>query len=100
MVLLATTNHPEKLDPAILDRPGHFDRKYYFPLPALAERMHYLALWNASFHDQMHLSEQTIGVLAEVTQDFSFAYLKELVLSSMMKWMDQQEEWIRSCLSK
>ncbi len=92
IVLLATTNHPEKLDPAILDRPSRFDRKYHFPLPALEERVHYIALWNASFHDQMHLSEQTIGALAEATQNFSFAYLKELFLSSMMKWMDGPEK--------
>jgi hypothetical protein len=35
----------------------------------------------------MHLSEQTIVALAEVTHDFSFAYLKELFLSSLMRWM-------------
>lgn len=87
IVILATTNHPEKLDPAILDRPSRFDRKYHFNLPALAERTQYITLWNASLHDQMHLSEQTIVALAEVTQDFSFAYLKELFLSSIMRWM-------------
>lgn len=92
IVILATTNHPEKLDPAILDRPSRFDRKYHFHLPALAERVQYIALWNASFHDQMYISEQTIGALAEATQDFSFAYLKELFLSSMMKWMNVPEK--------
>src|SRR5690349_12665 len=37
VVVLATTNHPEKLDSSILDRPSRFDRKYYFQLPAEAE---------------------------------------------------------------
>jgi SpoVK/Ycf46/Vps4 family AAA+-type ATPase len=41
VVVLATTNHPERLDPAILDRPSRFDRKYYFELPAEAERRAY-----------------------------------------------------------
>jgi AAA+ superfamily predicted ATPase len=87
VVILATTNHPEKLDPALLDRPSRFDRKYHFNLPALAERVQYIKLWNASLQDEMRLSEQTIIALAETTQDFSFAYLKELFLSSMMNWM-------------
>src|SRR5205085_9034892 len=34
IVTLATTNHPERLDPSILDRPSRFDRKYPFDLPA------------------------------------------------------------------
>jgi SpoVK/Ycf46/Vps4 family AAA+-type ATPase len=58
VVLLATTNHPERLDPAILDRPGRFDRKYHFNLPALAERTQYMKLWNASLQNNMRLSEQ------------------------------------------
>ncbi len=87
VVLLATTNHPEKLDPAILERSSRFDRKYHFYLPALAERTQYITLWNASLHDQMRISEQTIGALAEAAHDFSFAYLKELFLSSLMRWM-------------
>ncbi len=91
IVILATTNHPEKLDPAIIDRPSRFDRKYHFRLPALAERIQYIALWNASLHDQMNLSEEAIAAIAQATQDFSFAYLKELFLSSIMRWMDVPE---------
>ena len=91
VVILATTNHPEKLDPAILERPSRFDRKYHFNLPTLAERTQYIKLWNASLQDDMYLSEQAIVALAETTHDFSFAYLKELFLSSMMKWMATPE---------
>jgi hypothetical protein len=91
IIILATTNHPERLDPAILDRPSRFDRKYHFNLPALAERVQYIKLWNVSLHEQMQISEQTIVALAEATQGFSFAYLKELFLSSIMRWMAAPE---------
>jgi SpoVK/Ycf46/Vps4 family AAA+-type ATPase len=39
IVTLATTNHPERLDPSILDRPSRFDRKHPFDLPELPERL-------------------------------------------------------------
>jgi hypothetical protein len=87
IVTLATTNHPERLDPSILDRPSRFDRKYHFELPDVPERSSYLALWNASLKPALQLSPEGIGKLSELTADFSFAYLKELFLSSMMQWI-------------
>jgi hypothetical protein len=89
VVVLATTNHPEKLDPAILDRPSRFDRKYYFNLPACPERLAYLVSWNGSLEPELRLSEPTLPNLVEATDGFSFAYMKELFLSSMMQWMAQ-----------
>lgn len=89
VVVLATTNHPEKLDPAILDRPSRFDRKYYFNLPARPERLAYITSWNGSLEPELRLSEPTLAKLAKATDGFSFAYLKELFLSSMMHWMAQ-----------
>ena len=87
VVVLATTNHPEKLDPAILDRPSRFDRKYYFNLPAAAERSAYVVSWNESLQQELRLSEQAVRKIVKATEDFSFAYLKELFLSSMMQWI-------------
>jgi AAA+ superfamily predicted ATPase len=87
IVTLATTNHPERLDPAILDRPSRFDRKYPFDLPQLQERIDYIRHWNASLQSAMQLPDEAIGHIARLTEDFSFAYLKELFLSSMMKWI-------------
>ena len=87
IVVLATTNHPEKLDPAILDRPSRFDRKYYFSLPAPPERLAYLVSWNKSLEAELRLPEVSLPKLVEATDSFSFAYLKELFLSSMMQWM-------------
>lgn len=87
IVALATTNHPERLDPSILDRPSRFDRKYPFDLPELAERLAYISMWNGSLKPALHLTEEGITRLGEITEGFSFAYLKELFLSSMMRWV-------------
>ncbi len=87
IVALATTNHPERLDPSILDRPSRFDRKYPFELPELTERQAYIEMWNAALKPALHLSDAATAQLAEMTAGFSFAYLKELFLSSMMRWI-------------
>jgi ATP-dependent 26S proteasome regulatory subunit len=92
ILTLATTNHPERLDPAILDRPSRFDRKYPFEVPERPERWAYLALWNATLKPTLRLSEEGIGVIADQTEGFSFASLKELGLSSMMAWIASLEQ--------
>jgi ATPase family protein associated with various cellular activities (AAA) len=83
----ATTNHPDRLDPAIRERPSRFDRKYHFDLPGRAERAAYLALWNATLQNDLRVSEKAQQEMVDETGAFSFAYLKELYLSSMMQWI-------------
>ncbi|HLK58462.1 MAG TPA: ATP-binding protein [Chthonomonadaceae bacterium] len=87
IVVLATTNHPERLDPAILERPSRFDRKYHFELPCVAERNAYLRAWNETLEPALRLSQPTLTQIACQTEGFSFAYLKELFLSAMMRWI-------------
>ncbi|NWJ48477.1 MAG: ATP-binding protein [Chloroflexi bacterium] len=87
IVTLATTNHPEKLDSSILDRPSRFDRKYHFDLPGESERHAYIELWNKQLQDELKLSDEAVNEIAAMTDGFSFAYLKELFLSSMMHWI-------------
>ena len=87
VVVLATTNHPEKLDSAILDRPSRFDRKYYFDLPAEPERFAYLGKWNSELQSELQIPDTAVSALAGQTDGFSFAYLKELFVSSMAQWM-------------
>lgn len=90
VVVLATTNHPEKLDSAILERPSRFDRKYYFNLPADRERLEFVASWNMSLEDDLRLSDSVLPRIADATDGFSFAYLKELFVSSMMQWVGER----------
>ena len=91
VVTLATTNHPDRLDSAIVERPSRFDRKYHFELPAFPERKAYLELWNDTLKVGMRLSDVATTQIAELTEGFSFAYLKELSLSSMIRWMVAME---------
>jgi ATPase family associated with various cellular activities (AAA) len=87
VVALATTNHPERLDASILDRPSRFDRKYHFDLPGPAERLAYVRLWSGSLREALHPSDAGLDAVVGQTEGFSFAYLKELFLSAMMRWI-------------
>jgi AAA+ superfamily predicted ATPase len=91
ILTIATTNHPGKLDPAILDRPSRFDRKYHFGLPERPERLAYIERWNQSLEPEARLSLEGQSLTADGTEGFSFAYLKELFLSSLMAWVAERE---------
>lgn len=91
IVAVATTNHPDRLDPAILDRPSRFDRKFHFDLPRPSERRAYLDRWNGSLEPTLRLDAGEIGDVVGATEGFSFAYLKELFVSSMVGWFERRD---------
>jgi hypothetical protein len=91
VVTLASTNYPERLDPAIMARPSRFDRKYHFGLPGVAERQAYLELWGNSLDDAMRPTAATLAQIAIKTAGFSFAYLKELLIAATIRWAERQE---------
>jgi ATP-dependent 26S proteasome regulatory subunit len=88
MIILATTNQPDRIDAAIIDRPSRFDRKYHFPLPTFDERTEYLALWQKQLGPETQWKSDEVGESAALTEGYSFAYLKELVISCVMAWMN------------
>jgi cell division protease FtsH len=75
VVVMAATNRPETLDPALL-RPGRFDRQVEIPLPKQAERAAILAV---------HALDKQLGpdvdlvVVSRATPGFSGADLANLV---------------------
>ncbi len=75
IVVLAATNRPEVLDPALL-RPGRFDRQVTIPLPTLPERLAILAV-----HARGKRLDQSVNleVVARGTPGFSGADLANLV---------------------
>jgi cell division protease FtsH len=75
IVVLAATNRPEVLDPALL-RPGRFDRQVTIPLPTLAERAAILAVHSRGKHLGPDVD---LTVVARGTPGFSGADLANLV---------------------
>ena len=88
LLTVATTNHPHKLDRSILDRPSRFDRKFHFPLPAVPERQLFIEQWSAQQDPALRLSADGVRALADRTKGFTFAYLKELLLSASLAWVE------------
>jgi hypothetical protein len=91
VITLATTNHPDRLDPAIIHRPSRFDRKYHFNLPDAATRAAYIGMWNARLQPALQLTDEGRTQLAEITDGFSFAYIQEVFVSAMMRWISTRE---------
>lgn len=91
VVVLATTNHPERLDAAIMARPSRFDRKYHFGLPGAAERQAYLELWTRGLDEAMRPAAATVELVVAGSEGFSFAYVKELVVASTVRWAEHQK---------
>lgn len=91
ILTIGTANNPEKLDPALAERPSRFDRRYTFTKPAITERERYLREYTEQLEPALRLGDDAAEV-AEATDGFSFAYLKELVLSAMMDWISRGGE--------
>ncbi|MEM6312665.1 MAG: AAA family ATPase [Planctomycetota bacterium] len=70
LLLVATTNHPDELDPALSNRPGRFDAVIEIPNPSPELRKR--------FFDK-HLPELSDDALAKDTAELSFAHLHEIV---------------------
>lgn len=83
---IATTNHPERIDDAILNRPSRFDVKYNFALPDVVMRKTFALRWlakiralgpttGATFEQD---ADEIATEIAEKTDSWSYAFLKEL----------------------
>jgi cell division protease FtsH len=75
IVVLAATNRPETLDPALL-RPGRFDRQVTVPLPTLTERQ---AILLVHARGKQLGEDVDLAKLARATPGFSGADLANLI---------------------
>lgn len=97
VLVVASSNHPERVDEALLKRPSRFDRVFYLGLPALPERKAYakrllsrpgLAAWFAG-PEELEGAAQRI---AEHTEGLTPAHLKEAILSATLGLIDEGED--------
>jgi len=91
VITLATTNHPERLDRSIVERPSRFDRKYHFMLPSAETRMNYVRSWNDRLRRPLRFDAAGQAKLVELTEGFSFAYIQEVFVSTTMHWMTKRD---------
>jgi hypothetical protein len=82
LLVIATANEIRKLKPNITKRPSRFDRKFEIPTPSLEMAYIYLKRWFGSLLPNRKCRE--LAKLA-VKQNLSYAYLKELYISSMFE---------------
>ena len=85
ILMIATTNHLDKLDGGIANRPSRFDRKYEFPVPSKKERVMYCDSWRRKLEPKpIEFPAELSHRIAGITANFSFAYLKEAFVSSLL----------------
>ncbi|GJE96042.1 ATP-binding protein [Phanerochaete sordida] len=92
ILTIATTNHPERIDDAILNRPSRFDVKYTFALPAPDMRRAFARKWLAkvnavSAHTGVAFADvgAAAAAVAARTEGWSYAFLKELFVSFLLR---------------
>ncbi|MGE0469542.1 MAG: AAA family ATPase [Nitrospira sp.] len=80
VLVIATCNEPDKLDPALIHRPSRFDRVWRFDLPKYEQRLELLRRKGGTF-----FSESTIADTARRSEGFSMAYVQEIVVSALLE---------------
>ena len=84
VVTIATTNYPEYLDKALVDRPGRFDFRIDFGLPDDKLRKHILEKYLSHFsHKNMDFKP-----LIRDTKGMTGAHLKEMVMMAYMESLE------------
>jgi ATPase family protein associated with various cellular activities (AAA) len=79
VIVVATANDPTVLDPAILRRPGRFDRVVALPAPDRELRFRYFRKFNP------HLNDEALFRAAKDSEGLSFAQLKEAYILAGQK---------------
>jgi len=91
IVFLATTNHPERLGPNIINRPSRFDKRFHIDNPNAESRK--------VFIDHLFKAEEEMKIDVDKwvkdTAGFSMAHLKELYISTAIL-DDSYEESIKT----
>jgi hypothetical protein len=86
ILMIGSTNHLSRLDPAISKRPSRFDRKYHFRIPDHPLRVAYCEYWLKKLSDNegFDFPEDMCAVIADLTEGFSYAYMKELIMAALL----------------
>ncbi|NOV01421.1 AAA family ATPase [Paenibacillus sp. LMG 31457] len=84
--LIGTTNYPEQIDPALMNRAGRFDRAYEIQLPDVTLRQTYLEQKGMG----KLVTDEMMRITAKQTEGFTFAQLNELFAAAALQWHYEQ----------
>lgn len=86
ILMIGSTNHLAQLDPGIAKRPSRFDRKYEFNDPNREERVQYAEYWRNKLKNnkKVQFPPEMSARIADITDGFSFAYLKEAFVAALL----------------
>ncbi|WP_019414946.1 ATP-binding protein [Paenisporosarcina sp. TG20] len=82
LFIIGTTNHPQKIDPALINRAGRFDRAYEIPDPPSEVRKLYLRKLDL----KNIFSQEQVSEMAKLTKGLSISQLNELYMSVALNW--------------
>jgi transitional endoplasmic reticulum ATPase len=87
ILMVASTNFLERLDPGLTKRPSRFDRKYLFPLPNEHERTLYAEYWREKLkkNSNVEYPKKLCASIASITENFSFAYIQEAFVATLLE---------------
>lgn len=80
--LIGTTNYPEEIDPALINRSGRFDRAYEIPMPNPQFRRDYLVRKKMT----EFISMEELEEIVILTDGCSYADLNEIYNSTALQW--------------
>ena len=93
VIVLATTNHTENIDPAISDRPGRFDRIIEVGLPKPTQRREIIEILLRKY-PVAKITKTTVNHLVKHSSELSGAWIREIVQSALILAISQQRREI------
>lgn len=85
LLVIATTNYPQKIEPRIINRPSRFDRVMEIGMPSAAQRESYIRE-----KAQNQMSNAQINKMVLDTEGMSMAHIKELLLATELYGLDYE----------
>lgn len=82
LFIIGTTNYPERIDPALINRAGRFDRAYEIPSPDKKLRKQYLQKLDV----KSIFTPEQLDDMAKLSKGLSISQLNELYMSTALNW--------------
>lgn len=94
VITIATTNHSSKIDPALADRAGRFDRIIEVGLPKRVQRFQILNQLLVKVPTSKSITRNVIEKVATSCEGLTGAWLSEVVTSSLINSLVENRKYI------